>query len=394
MHDGISEVTDVSEACASVDEALKKMKEEAELRRLATIVTDSNDAITVVDMDEKITAWNKGAENTYGYSKKEALGMNIFKIVPEDKKQETHDIIEKIKMDQVVGSYETQRLTKDGRVLDVWLTVTKLVNDEGNAVALATTERDVTEKKRLEKIAIFADKFTFLGQLASSVAHEIRNPLCVIKNSIYFLNIRLKEHSDEKVTRHLKIMEENVNSAENIIGDLLDLARNNVSKLELADLNIILERVIANQSIPKNIKVVTKLEKIPKMLLDPEHIQRVFVNVIQNAVEVMPKGGELIVGLLRIGDSVEISFKDSGVGISEENMKKLFTPLFTTKTKGLGLGLAICKQIVEGHQGDIVVKSKEGEGTLIMVRLPIRSESGLVNVGLLQSGVLTEGISK
>ena len=130
------------------------------------------------------------------------------------------------------------------------------------------------------------------------------------------------------------------------------------------------------------------------MLLDPERIQRVFLNIIQNAVAAMPKGGKLNVGISRFGDSVEISFKDSGVGISEENMQKLFTPLFTTKAKGLGLGLAMCKQIVEGHQGDIVVKSKAGEGALFIVRLPILSGTELVKAGLLQADVLIGGMSE
>jgi signal transduction histidine kinase len=222
----------------------------------------------------------------------------------------------------------------------------------------------------------------------------MRNPLGVIKNSVYFLNIRLKEHADEKVVKHLKIMEENINAADRIISDLLDLARNKVGVLEPVDLNGILERTFASLSVPENIKVITKLDKIPQMLLDPERIKRVFLNIIQNAVAAMPKGGKLTVGTSRSGDSVEISFKDSGIGITEENMQKLFTPLFTTKTKGLGLGLAICKQIVEGHHGDIVVKSKAGKGALFIVRLPILSEVELVKAGLLQADVLTGRMSE
>jgi PAS domain S-box-containing protein len=372
----------------------ERKKAEAELRRLATIVTDSNDAITVVDMEGRITAWNKGAENTYGYRKDEALGMDVLKIVPEDKKQETLEVIGKIRTNKTVESFETKRLAKDGRVLDVWLTVTKLVDDEGNAVALATTERDITEKKRLEERLRFSEKFTVVGQLASSVAHEIRNPLGVINNSVYFLNIRLKEHTDEKIVKHLRIMEENIKAADRIISDLLDLSRNKVGVLELVDLNIILERAFASLSVPENIKVITKLDKIPKMLLDPERIKRVFLNIIQNAIASMPEGGKLTVGISRFDDSVEISFKDSGVGIPEENMQKLFTPLFTTKTKGLGLGLSICKHIVEGHHGDIVVKSKVGEGALFIVRLPILSGTELVKTGLLQADVLIGEMSK
>jgi signal transduction histidine kinase len=143
--------------------------------------------------------------------------------------------------------------------------------------------------------------------LASSVAHEIRNPLGVIKNSVYFLNIRLKENADEKVVKHLRIMEENINAADRIISDLLDLARHKVGALELVDLNGILECALASLAVPEDIKVITKLGKIPQMLLDPGRIRRVFLNIIQNAVAAMPKGGKLVVGTSRSGDSVEIS---------------------------------------------------------------------------------------
>jgi PAS domain S-box-containing protein len=381
-------------AVASVMDMTEHKKMEADLRRLATIVTDSNDAITVVDADGRITAWNKGAEDTYGYSKNEALGMDVLEIVPEDKKQEILDVIGNIKMNETVESFETKRLAKNGRVLDVWLTVTKLVDGEGNAVGLATTERDITEEKRLAERLRASEKFTILGQLASSVAHEIRNPLGVIKNSVYFLNDILKEHIDEKVVKHLRIMERNINSADHIINDLLDLARNKVNALEPVDLSGILKKARANLSVPENIKVITKLEKIPKMLLDPERIQRVFVNLMENAVGAMPEGGKLIVGISRFGDSVEITFKDSGVGIPEENMQKLFTPLFTTKAKGLGLGLAICKQIVEGHHGEIVAENNAGKGALFTVRFPIHSRTELVKTGLLYADALNGGMSK
>ena len=118
---------------------------------MATIVTDSNDAITVQDMDGRITAWNKGAQKMYGYTEAEALRMNISEIVPDDRKGDALTMIEKIKAGEIVQSFETKRLTKDRQCLDVWLTVTKLIDNEGNIVAVSTTERDITEMKRMEK---------------------------------------------------------------------------------------------------------------------------------------------------------------------------------------------------------------------------------------------------
>ncbi len=365
----------------------ERKKTEADLRRLATIVTDSNDAVTVMDLNGRIITWNKGAEDTYGYSKAEALGMDSLKIVPEDKKLEILDAIRKIKMNKTVGSFETKRLAKDGHVLDVWLTATKLVNDEGNVVAIATTERDITEKKHMDERLLISERFNVLGKLASSVAHEIRNPLSVIKNAVYFLNIRLKEITDPKVVKHLKIMENNINSANQIISDLLDLSRNTICNLQLVDLNLLLKSIVDNMSVPEDINVIYKFDKMPKIMLDPDTIRRVFLNLINNAFAAMPQGGKLVIATSISGDSIEISFKDSGVGISEENMKKLFTPLFTTKAKGLGLGLTLSKQIVEKHNGDITVKSKAGAGALFIVRLPITSRKQFMDAGLLQADV-------
>jgi PAS domain S-box-containing protein len=355
----------------------ERKKTEANLRRLANIVNDSNDAVLVLDLDGRITAWNKGAEKTFGYGEDEALEMNFVKIVPDDRKQEISDLFEKVKENETVESFETKRLAKDGRFLDVWVTLTKLYDDEGNVTALATTERDITERNRLQEKMIFSEKLAVIGQLASTVAHEIRNPMGVIRNSAYFLKMRLKGNSDEKVMRHLRIIENKVDSTNLIVSDLLDFARKKAPELQQTDLNVIVKGALGNLYIPENIELNTKLGEIPRMLLDPEQIQRVFLNVVQNAVEAMPEGGNLMIETSKTDDSVEISFKDSGVGILQENMPKLFTPLFSTKTKGLGLGLTVCKQIVESNGGSIMAKSKVGQGTTFTVKFPIQTGDAL-----------------
>jgi signal transduction histidine kinase len=257
------------------------------------------------------------------------------------------------------------------------VTLTKVYDDEGNVIALATTERDITERKRLQEKMIFSEKLAVIGQLASTVAHEIRNPIGVIRNSAYFLKMRLKDNSDEKVKRHLEIIENKVDSTNLIVSDLLDFARKKVPELQQTDLNVIVRGALGNLYIPENIELNTKLGEIPRMLLDPEQIQRVFLNIVQNAVEAMPEGGNLMIKTSRTDDSVEISIIDSGIGILPENMPKLFTPLFSTKTKGLGLGLTVCKQIVESNGGKIIAKSKVGQGTTFTVKFPIQTRDAL-----------------
>lgn len=143
----------------------KRIQNEADLRRLATVVFDSNDAITVQKLDGTITAWNKGAERMYGYNELEALGMNILDIVPVTQKEEAIDLLRQIKSGRHVDSIETKRVSKDGRTLDVWLTLTKLTDDMGEVVAVATTERDVTERRQMEhelKLASITDEMTGL----------------------------------------------------------------------------------------------------------------------------------------------------------------------------------------------------------------------------------------
>ena len=130
---------------------IDKSKEGKELRRLATVVKDSNDAITVQELDGSITAWNLGAERMYGYSESEALKMNISELVPEAKKKKALDLVRHIVSGKTIDSLATQRLTKDGRILEVWLTATRLVDEEGNVVSVATTERDITEWKQSKK---------------------------------------------------------------------------------------------------------------------------------------------------------------------------------------------------------------------------------------------------
>jgi two-component system CheB/CheR fusion protein len=234
--------------------------------------------------------------------------------------------------------------------------------------------QDITEKKLLQEELITSEKLTAIGQLASVVGHEIRNPLGVIKNSAYFLNMKLKDSADEKVVKHLKILEKEVNSANLIISDLLGFASKKTPTLDQTDLNETVKNALSYIAVPENIKVEIKLGEIPKMLLDKEQVQRVCQNLILNAVQAMPEGGKLTIQTTKQDDSAKLIVRDTGVGIPKENMPKLFTPLFSTKAKGIGLGLAICKQIVESHDGNITVESRVGEGSTFTVKLPIRTE--------------------
>ena len=150
----------------SLEAQLAEMKQvEQDLKRLAIIIKDSNDAITIQDLDGQILSWNRGAEKIYGYKEQEALNMNIFQLVPSDKRQQIHEFLKQLKNGEILDSLETQRITKNGKLVDIWLTVTPILDEEGEISSVATTERDITQKNALinQLVAMsFKDEVTTL----------------------------------------------------------------------------------------------------------------------------------------------------------------------------------------------------------------------------------------
>ncbi len=245
-------------------------------------------------------------------------------------------------------------------------------------VATAKEKEDVRLKlaEATDKLAR-EEKLAAIGKLAGIMAHEIRNPLGVIRNSIYFLNMKLKESIDEKVKRHMDILETEIESCDKIISDVLEFARTKPPSFATAEINSVIQEVISKADIPETVKVQTDLgENLPKLTIDIAQVKQVFSNIISNAIEAMPKGGELRVTTSQTDSFISIALKDTGAGIPKENINKLFTPLFSTKTKGLGLGLAACQNIIIAHHGKIEFESKEGKGATFNVKLPIVQKVG------------------
>lgn len=246
----------------------------------------------------------------------------------------------------------------------------------------ARVEERTSELEEAQERLIRAERLAVIGQLGASVGHELRNPLGIIKNSIYYLKMKLG-YADEKVQKHLNIMEREIARSNKIINDLLSFARSKKPILQKTQINNIVRDALSRTTVPDKVAVITELGgHLPPLMADPDQIEQVFINLISNAVQAMPDGGRLIIKSevqripppdfgSRTSDFVVISFTDTGCGIPEENIGKLFEPLFTTKAKGIGLGLAVCKQIIEAHQGTIEVESEVGKGTTFRVKLPI-----------------------
>ncbi|MFQ6109644.1 MAG: ATP-binding protein [Candidatus Aminicenantales bacterium] len=241
--------------------------------------------------------------------------------------------------------------------------------------------RDITERKKTEKAfqdvqrrLMEKEKMAMLGELAGGVGHELRNPLGSIKSAAYFLRMALKDPEPE-VRESLKFLEKEVSTSEKIISSLLDFASPKSSTYQKVNVNGIIQKILSDMRLPENIEVECQLDPaLPDMLADPGQLSQVFENIILNAVQAMSKGGRFDIKSETFAEPqwITISFTDSGEGIPKERIGRLFEPLFTTRAKGIGLGLAVAKTIVERHGGTINVKSEVGVGSTFTVKLPIK----------------------
>lgn len=232
----------------------------------------------------------------------------------------------------------------------------------------------LTGLKQTQDALIKREKLSTLGQIAGSIAHELRNPLGVISNAVYFLQMTMTE-GDNTVKEYLGIIQKEVQDAERTVRSLLDFMRVRPPEKEEVEVNTIINEVLNTYPVPENIKINVDFDKAPQVFVDVNQMERCFSNLIHNAVQAMiPKGGKLTIRTMLQDNSVMIQFVDTGPGIPKEDLERVFEPLFTTKARGIGLGLTVTKDLVEANGGKILAESEEGEGTTFTVILPRKEE--------------------
>jgi len=236
--------------------------------------------------------------------------------------------------------------------------------------------------KTTQEGLIQAEKLTSLGQLAAAVAHEVNNPLAgvLVYTQLLTKKINSDTFSKETALEYLSKMESELTRSTRLVRNLLDFARQSPPRFWEVDINEVVNRsfdLAAHSAELQHVRVTKELApSLPQIMADFDQLQQVCTNLIMNAIQAMPEGGELTIRTSADNSQVKIGVQDTGVGISPENMRKLFTPFFTTKreVKGVGLGLAVSYGIIQRHQGRIEVQSKEGEGATFTVYLPLHYE--------------------
>jgi PAS domain S-box-containing protein len=234
-------------------------------------------------------------------------------------------------------------------------------------------ERTEALRQAQEK-ALRQERLAALGQLAGGVAHDLRNPLSVIASAIYYLKM-VQTDAEDVVLEYLEMIDDEVKTADRIVADLLDFARDKTVVPRTVDLDEIVAHVLDRKPPPQGIGLALQIpEDLPRAYMDSGHLKQILTNLITNAYQAMGDGGVLSLRASTVDERVQLDVSDTGEGIPPENMKKIFEPLFTTKSRGIGLGLAICQKLIKANQGDISVTSEEGAGSTFRITMPIYQE--------------------
>ncbi len=379
-------------------------------------VAETSPAAIFLYQGERFIYVNPSAERLIGYTQDELLAMNFWDWVHPDFSElvKTRGI-ERQQGANPPAKYEFRFITKAG--MERWgLLSAKCIEFAGKSTGIAAfvdiTERKLTEmeiRKMNEELQLSSEqlltaqeelvrkeKLASLGQLSGCVAHELRNPLGVMNNAVYFLK-SIQSNADENVKEYLEIISQEIENAGRIITDILELSRTSVPKIMPTEPFLLVTNSLKKCTVPKSISLKIDIpNSLPQLKVDPLQMNQVLQNIINNACQAMPNGGSITIsarsvqvsemevrgpentikenGTLDVepsSNSLEISVKDTGEGISPENLKKLFQPLFTTKERGIGLGLTICRSFTEANGGSISVESQSGAGTLFKLTLPV-----------------------
>jgi two-component system sensor kinase FixL len=352
-----------------------ELRQSYELER--HLIQASMDGIIANDLEGNILIFNQGASRILGYTPEEAVGkINVAQLYPPNQAHTIKELIYDPAYGEegVLENYETGALHKDGTPVPIWLSARPLT-DDGQVRGIVGYFRDLRDRKRLEADLLRSERLATLGEMVAHITHEIKNPLLVIGG--FARQLERHKELDPEIQRRLQMIHGEVDRLEKFLGDLGSFTRIPPIKKVPGDLPALIREVAEMMADSfREQKVTLQIEApgdFPTFSFDPGQIRQVLINLFKNALEAMPQGGLLQVGLEIRKDFLELTVKDTGQGIRPEDLKMLFTPFFSTKEKGTGLGLTICRGLIEQHRGEISIDSSVGQGTTCLIRLPLNS---------------------
>jgi PAS domain S-box-containing protein len=346
--------------------------------RLAAIVESSDDAIMTKDLKGIITSWNRAAERIFGYTEGEIIGSSILRLIPEELRFEEETILRKIQSGERIDHFETIRLTKHGRRLNVSVTISPLKDGSGKIIGASKVLRNITENKELERSLIQAEKIAATGKMAATIAHEINNPLESVLNLIYLA--RTNASNPDEVVSFLTTAEEELLRVSHIAKQTLGYYREHSAavKVSLSELVTDTLKIYQSKLTAAGIEIETKFDSSSQVVLRKGEMMQVISNLVTNAMYAMPSGGTLTAS---VQDATEagcqgllLAIEDTGEGIPAAILEKIFEPFFTTRSSvGTGIGLWVANEFIKGHKGRIGVHSSVDpsfHGTKMSIFLP------------------------
>jgi len=391
----LSAIRDISDR-KKIEQELRRANEELDRRttqeigayrsRLASIIDSSDDAIIGKDLEGIITAWNRGAERIYGYTAEEAIGKPVSMLVPQDRPDEISEILNKVRRGESTEHFESIRVSKDGRHLNVSVTISPIHDAAGNVIGASAIARDITAQKRAEDHLRQAQKMEAVGRLAGGVAHDFNNILGIISACTELLRDRVEGASSEYLSNIRKAVER----GSLLTRQLMAFSRKQVSQPRVLDVNERLRDIskLLRPLMGDDVEILINGKSDTALVeADPSHLDQIIVNLAVNARDAMPRGGKFILETgamlvdqdfasqhqpIKSGKYVVLAVSDNGVGMDEGTLSRVFEPFFTTKEigKGTGLGLATVYGIVKQSDGHIWVYSEPGRGTTFKIYLP------------------------
>jgi PAS domain S-box-containing protein len=382
----------------SAAEALRESEE-----KFRKAFNTSPDAVLISRIEDgMIVSTNEGFSKILGYTSKETEGLTTLELDIWVEKPAREKLVSKLQKKGIVKDFPAKYRKKNNEIID-GLTSAAIIDINGTPHILSTT-RDITAYKAAEqKIQEYSahleemveertreltkaqerllrqERLAALGQLAGSIAHELRNPLGVISNATTYLSM-IQPDADEKVLEYIEIIRNETHISEKIISDLMDYARLQTVERKPAKIAEIIRNAQRRNPPPGYLKASTEVPAgLPPVLVNATQIEQVIGNLLTNAYQAMPTAGKLLIKVELVNELneeewVKVTVKDTGEGITPEDMEKIFEPLFSTKAKGIGLGLAVSKKIIDANHSRIEVESHPGKGSTFTLYLPIQKE--------------------
>lgn len=361
-------------------------------RKYRDLYNNAPDIYITSNEDGIILDCNKTGTEMLGYTKEELIGKPILRFQTEKTRNVMRNLMHKRFSGVQAKGLELQLLKKDGTPIDVSLNDNYVYDNSGKVIAIRSVYRDISERKKLERQLLEAEKLASTGRLVASVAHEINNPLEGIINYLDLLSGELipPSHFNKgesslppfvkggkgDLRTYVDLIREGFNRIANIVRQLLESHRSAPEEKTKSDVNVLVKNVLKllkNKLSQNNVNTILALTSNSQHInCNPKQLEQVFINVILNAIDAMPDGGTLRIKTCVTGENFQVEVADTGCGIAEKDIPNIFEPFFSTKKgTGAGLGLWVSYNIVTAHNGRIAVKNQEGKGTTLSISLPI-----------------------